>query len=320
MSENEVEIWDATKLSSYVCEMRGHYAMERHLQPNEPSEALAFGIAFHKAVEVWTQISQQPALDAVNAGKSAFLKVWEAELPQDLRDKLELEGNRRSIQNGFRLFEAFTRKFPIEMFDKIVATETPFTLYLGRSPRGRDISWSGILDRAVIWQGGLYYVDIKTSSYSLDDKFFSQFRLSSQMTGYTWAGRELQLGEFTGVMIQAVEVKIPATGIKLRKDGKPYAVQPRQVDDLLGVDIIPIIPEHIDEWKADTLQKIDDIYAARERKHWRRDRGEICNSYASASNPNGCPFKRICTAHPDLREGIIQENYKEKIWNPLNRQ
>lgn len=306
------EIWDATKLASYACERRGHYAMERHLRSNEPSEALAFGIAFHKAVEVWTKASIDDVTSAmtngtchrnpIEEGKAAFVEAWAANLPQDLQDKLELEGNRRSIANGYRLFEAFTRKFPIEMFDKIVATETPFTLYLGRTPSGHEVSWSGILDRAVIWQGGLYYVDIKTSSFPLDDRFFSQFRLSGQLYGYAWAGQELQLGEFTGVMIQAVEVKAPAK-----------TARGRTVEELLGVDIIPLLPEHIEEWKTDTLRKIDLIYEARERQSWTRNRGEICNSYT------GCPFRRVCLAHPDLREDIIKENYVEEEWNPLDR-
>lgn len=310
------EIWDATKLSSYACEMRGHYAMEKHWQPKESSEALAFGIGFHKAVEVWTQTLTQhddgPVIAIENA-KLAFAEVWERELPQEKRDSLELLGDRRSYANFVRLFEAFIRKFPIEMFDKIVATETPFTLPLGRTPAGRDISWSGILDRAVIWQGGLYYVDIKTSSYPLDDRFFAQFRLSGQMTGYAWAGHELSLGNFDGVMIQGVEVKIPQDGIKLTKAGVPYAKQGRQVLDLLGIDIIPILPEHIEEWKADTLRKIDLIHAARELQHWIRNRGELCNSF------NGCAFRRVCQAHPNAREAILQENYKQREWNPLER-
>jgi hypothetical protein len=199
------------------------------------------------------------------------------------------------------------------MYDRIVATETPFTLFLGKTPAGREISWSGILDRAVVWQDGLYYVDIKTSSYTIDDRFFSQFRLSGQMTGYAWAGRELGMGNFDGVMIQAVEVKVPQTEVKLKKDGTPYAKQARKVDELVGIDIIPIMPEHIEEWKRDTLQKIDDIYAARERGHWVRNRGELCNSYT------GCAFKRLCMAHPDSRERIIGEAYQERVWNPLKR-
>lgn len=324
---NEPEIWDNTKLSSYVdCMQKGHLGYEEHLTPKEPSEALAFGKGIHAMAEVWTKQSLEvprteegkllePLPDPMIAAKAAFLEIWNADLPLELREKLEFEGNRRSYANACRLFEAYTRKFPLEMYDKIVALETPFTLYLGRTPAGREISWSGILDRAVEWQGGIYYVDIKTSSYPIDDKFFSQFRFSSQMLGYCWAGQELSLGNFAGIMIQGIEVKNPQVGVKLKRDGTPYAKQGREAADLIGVDIIPILPEHIEEWKKMVLHRIDEIHAAREANYFPMAMGHACNVFGM-----GCEFRRICYAHPDLRERKKLELYDVKAWNPLVRE
>lgn len=310
-----MEIWDNTKLESYTCEMRGHYAMERHLVPKEPAEALAFGIGMHAARETWIKKSLQNDYEdnPVEAAKIAFKEAWEKELSFDVREVLEINGDRRSYANFCRLFDAYVNVFPITMYDKIIAIETPFTLYLGTTPKGVEISWSGILDLAVEWQGGLFYDDLKTSSYVIDDKFFSKFRLSGQLTGYAWAGQELGMGNFSGIMIHGIEVKVPQDGLKLKKDGTPYARQGRAVKDMIGVDIIPIRPEHIEEWKKDTLRKIDKIYEAREIKHWTRNRGEICNSFT------GCQFRKVCEAIPDLREGQIEQFYKTKVWNPLDR-
>lgn len=310
------EIWDNTKLESYTCEMRGYLAMERHLVPKEPADALAFGIGMHAARETWIKLqTQEPVLTAelaVVEAKKAFLVAWEKELPFDVREVLEINGDRRSYANFCRLFDAYVSVFPISMYDKIIAIETPFTLYLGTTPKGIEISWSGILDLAVEWQGGLFYDDLKTSTYAIDDKFFGKFRLSGQLTGYAWAGQELGIGNFSGIMLHGIEVKVPQDGVKLKKDGTPYARQGRAVKDMMGVDIIPIKPEHIEEWKVDTLRKIDRIMEAREIKHWTRNRGELCSSF------NGCAFRRICEAIPDLREKVIEENYKTREWNPLN--
>jgi hypothetical protein len=304
MAEVE-ELWDNTKLSAYMdCEMKGKLGYEEHLTPAEPSEALVFGEGIHKMVEVWTKQRMGSALEsaAIHLAKEAFLTVWEAGLPPELREKLEFEGNRRSYANACRLFEAYTRKFPLEMYDKIVATETPFTVPLGHTPAGREIQWSGILDRAVIWQGGLYYVDVKTSSYSLDERFFNTFRLSGQMLGYTYAGEKLSLGKFDGVMIQGIEVKAP-----------PKTARGRTVEELIQTDIIAITPEHVEEWRVNTLQKIDDIHRARERKHWVMNFGHACNNF------NGCAFKRICDAHPGVREQKKSLYYQQRVWNPLTR-
>lgn len=314
---NGVEVWDNTKLSSYSCLERGRLAHEAHWRSKRPNEALAFGEGFHKAVEIWTKarVAEQALPDevAVEQARAAFRQVWEKELPEDARQKLEIEGDRRSYANFQRLFAAFCRKFPIEMFDRIVATEIPFTLYLGKTPAGCEVSWSGILDRAVEWQGGLYYVDIKTTSYHLSDRFFAEFRLSGQMTGYAWAGEELGIGNFSGIMIQAVSTQTPQEGVKLKKDGTPYARQGKQVDDLIGCEILPVSGWRIEEWKRDTLQKIDDVRAARARGHWPKNWGEICNSFG------GCAFRSVCEASPEARAAQIEQWYEKRVWNPLER-
>jgi hypothetical protein len=268
----------------------------------------------HAAREMWIKEAMVGNdIQAILKAKQAFLAAWEKELPLEIREVLEFNGDRRSYANFCRLFDAYINKFPLSMYDKIVAIETPFTLYLGKTPRGNEISWSGILDLAVEWQGGLFYDDLKTSTYAIDDKFFGKFRLSGQLTGYAWAGQELGLGNFNGIMVHGIEVKVPQDGLKLKKDGTPYARQGRAVDAMIGVDIIPINPEHIEEWKVDTLRKIDKIYEAREIKHWTRNRGELCNSF------NGCQFRIVCEALPDLREGKIEQFYKTREWNPLDR-
>jgi hypothetical protein len=311
------EIWDNTKLQSYTCLMRGKYAMEEDLVGKEPQVALAFGIAFHKASEVWTHESitphELPTLNPVEQGKLAFKSVWEQELPLEVREKLEFEGDRRSYGNFCRLFEAYVRKFPIEMFDKIVATEQPFTIPLGITPRGRMVAWSGILDRAVLWQGGLYYVDIKTSSYPLN---VEKYRISGQMVGYAWAGQQLGVGQFDGIMIQGIEVKQAGDGqVKLKKDGTPYARQSKTADDLVQQDSFVVRQDQIEEWKRDTLQRIDDIYAARERNHWPMNRGTLCEGFGG----KGCEFRLLCEAPPELREGKKELFYGKRKWNPINR-
>lgn len=312
------DIWDWTKLNSYACMLRGHYAMEEHLVPKEPREALVFGIGLHKMAEVWTKVSlEQQQADCPNPmseAAKAFLVVWERELPLELREKLEMEGNRRSYANACRLFEAYTRKFPLEMFNKIVATEIPFTQYLGCTPNGRAVNWSGILDRVVEWQGNLYYVDIKTTSYPVDERFFDKFRYNGQMLGYAWAGEQLGYGNFGGIMVHGIEVKIPQEGIKLKKDGTPYARQGHQAMDLIQSDIITIYPNAIEEWKRKTLWKIDKIYEAREARYWEPDMGDLCTNF------DGCAFHRLCYSPIDLREIRKEEHYRVKPWNPFNRE
>lgn len=309
-----IETWDNTKLQAYVCEMKGKLSMEEHLVSNEPAEALEFGKAFHKAVEVWTRarMSGQPEHSSVELAKAAAKKLYEQNMPPEVMNNLSLLGDRRSIENLWVLFDLFTKRFPFEMYEEILAVETPFTLYLGKTPSGIDINWSGILDRAVKWNGLAYYVDFKTSSYALNDKFFSKFKLSGQMTGYAWAGQELGVADFDGIMVQGVEVKVPGQQ-RFKKNGEPYARAPRPSDEFIQMDTYPIHEEHIEEWKKDTLQKIDDIHRARERQHYIMNRGDLCNQF------NGCQFLKICEALPSMRESVKERDFHKREWNPLDR-
>ena len=86
--ENDIEVWDWTKLSAYLtCDTKGKLGFEDHLVPSEPSEALAFGIGIHKMVEVWThevlfnkveiEAGLAPTHEPLKAAEAAFLSIWE---------------------------------------------------------------------------------------------------------------------------------------------------------------------------------------------------------------------------------------------------
>lgn len=317
VSMPESFMFDNTKLQAYACKMRGKLAMEEHLVPVEGQEALAFGIGFHKAVELWTQaqLDGKAESEAFELGLEGFKGAWEKELSEEQRGMLEMGGSRRSWANFQVLFKQYTMTFPLSMFEGILAVETPFTLFLGRTPKGREISWSGVLDRVVKWQGGVYYTDLKTSTYALDDRFFNKFRMSSQLRGYVWAGHELGVADFDGAMVQGVEVQVPQHGVKLKKDGTPYARQGRTADKMCAMDVIPIDEWAVEEWKVSTLAKIDEIIDAREAGCWPMAMGELCEGFGG----RGCTYRKLCTLPPELREAEKAKWFRQREWNPLER-
>ena len=312
MDQNGREIWDASKLQAYLdCEQLGHLKYEEHLTGKTPSEAIVFGSGMHKAVEVWTQhhIQYQNPLfpritdeDAVKSAEAAFVEVWEAELPKEQRDMLELGLNRRSIANFRRLFGGYRKKFPLEMYDEIVSVEQSFTLPLGLTPEGREIWWSGVTDRILRWQSGLYYVDIKTSTYALDAAFFDKWKLSTQMLGYMWAGQQLIDEQFSGVMVQGVQVQAP------------LKTKVRAADELVQGEVIAFSQDQIEGWKRNVLAKIDDVHRARQRGYWVKNLSTRCSSYGS------CSMAMLCGAGDAAQAEIRkQQYYIERVWNPLQR-
>lgn len=307
----DYEMWDATKLKAYACLERGRLAHEQHLIPVEPAEALAFGTMLHKGVETWTQLAAvecRPESEAIAAAEQRALEVWEAELPLETRTMLELGGNRRSYANFKRLFAGFRRKFPLSMYERIIEVEKPFSLPLGQTRRGVPVAWCGRRDRVLQWQGGIYYTDIKTSTFSLDEDFFEKFKRSGQMIGYAWSARE-QLGmDFAGILIQAVQVQAP------------LKTKVRAADELCQADTIRISNTQIDEWKESTMSKIDRIHRARQEglssiayPSYDRDDGDLCQNYNRS-----CDFAKLCTAEPEARAAIAARLFKKRVWSPLN--
>lgn len=300
----EFEMWDATKLKSYSCMMRGKLEHEEHFIPKGPREAIAFGQALHKAVEVWTQksaIEGKTEGEAVIAGMDAAIHEWRKELPQEYRDGLELSGDRRSEANLLRLFDGFRQRFPLSQYEKIIECEKTFALPLGTTPQGVKVAWCGKRDRVVKPHGaGVQYVDVKTSTFGLDAGFFDQFRLSGQMLGYAWAG-QIELGlEFEAIVIQAVQVQAP-----LKTRSKSGA-------DLCGSDTIDISEEMIERWAKNTLMRIDAIHTARAQNYYPYDFGELCRSY---NRP--CPMSKICQSPESMWPIVKEENYIQRVWSPF---
>lgn len=299
------EVWDASKLQAYLdCEELGHLKYEEHLTGKTPSEAIAFGSGMHKAIEVWTQraLSNSNDVFSINRAEQAFIEVWEAELPKEQRDMLELVLNRRSIANFKRLFAGYRKKFPLEMYDEIVSVEQSFTLPLGTTPEGHEVWWSGVTDRIVRWQGGLYYVDIKTSTYALDAAFFDKWKLSTQMLGYTWAGQQLVNEPFSGVIVQGIQVQAP------------LKTKVKAADELVQGEVIAFQPEQIEAWKRNVLVKIDDIHRARDRGYYVKNLSTRCSSYGN------CSMAMLCNAG-DVAQAEFrkQQYYIQRVWNPLER-
>jgi hypothetical protein len=268
-----------------------------------------FGGAFHRAAEDWTnaRIAGIADSEAIAKGEAAFIAAWEAGIPEEVRSKLEIDGNRRSVTNFRRLFKGYRERFPIESYTEIHGCEIPFTYYLGKTPvTGVDVYWSGVLDRIVTWMEGVYYRDTKTTSFSLDEDFFDQFKLSGQMKGYVWAGQQRfgkELGQFAGVVVEGVKVE------------GPLKTKVRDPKDLVQGEVIPIEQAHIDEWVVDTLWRIDHVHQVRERGHYTMNSGDLCKQFRG-----GCAYRRICTALPHSRDLIKAEHYHKRVWSPFNKE
>lgn len=298
------EQWDNTKLSAWLnCEQQGYYGhgyKGTGIVPKEPAIALAWGQAFHKAVETWCN-EPDAGLDYYEA---VFRGVYESLLPFDARNVLELKQDRHSIYNARRLLAAYIQKFVQSLYAPVVA-ERPFKEFLGLAG-DTIIEWCGIIDRIVRYEDSFYGVELKTTSSYINENWRNQFNTSGQLKGYTWAGRQLYGDKFAGIIVHGVEKAAPP------KPG--YEKRARKPEELISaVGPIEFSPRIIQDWVENTLTKIEEIHRKLALGKFLRNDGDACNAY----NFHGCAYRGICGADPSIRQQILEENYVQRVWNPL---
>lgn len=297
------ENWDNTKLSSWQnCEQQGWYAhgyQGTGIVSSERSIALAWGAAFHAMVEKWCR---EPEI-SYEVYEQEFHKVFISLYDPVKIDILELQKDRHSVANASRLFREYQSRFPLELY-KTIRVEEPFRLLLGQAG-DRLIYWTGILDRIVQFQERIYFLELKTSSYRIDEKWAKQFRTSGQLRGYVWAGQQLLGKEFDGAIIHGVEKGvIPKILSRARK-----------VSELIGaIGPLEILQGMVDEWKENTLRKITLINQKLESNSLlNMNLGDACNAYSF----QGCPYRDLCGSTPEMRPQIIAERFRKRRWDPL---
>ena len=302
-----IEIFDNHKVTTYSdCEFKGWLGFEQGegssyntgYTPKTSNTPLAFGLGMHKMNEDWSR----DVMEGVNTdGKDyadSFRVDWERELPIEMRENLELMGDKHSVVNAVRLFQLYQRRFPPDLYEP-VSVEQEFSLPLEENSK---LKWSGILDKVVRHRGGLYFLEFKTSTYSIDEKFFLPFRTSQAIRGYTWAGQQSLGEDFRGTIVHGVCKRIPAK--------KPRTLTP---DDYLGAEEITMLPSQLEEWRVNTIHKIDNIHRMRQDGYWIKDLGNACNLY------NGCEFREVCGAAPESQQAMLDMGYKLSTWNPLGK-
>lgn len=255
--------------------------------------ALAFGIHLHTLLQTWHQLTET----GVDKHTSLIRVVKLAGL---LGETLPPGDTARTKETLVRSIVWYLDQFwedkavTVKRAGGLPAVEyhfqLPFMLY-----NDQVVYVCGHIDRLVTWQNQVYVCDYKTTKYSLDGRFFDQFKPSTQMALYTTACHLIahqtsDLPSAHGVIIDGVQLGVNFTR---------FARQ-----------IVPYSLEEIDEY-------IQDL------KHWITQAMNACKAKVfpaneeSCSKYSGCHFRDICSKPPARREIFLNGNYVKRVWNPL---
>lgn len=304
MSEHssEVRTYDNMALNTFQqCQQKYEYFIEQSIVPEGQGEALGFGIALHSGRESYKRRIMEGVKhhDAIEDGVQAYEASWHKEMPVWMKD-VKKDGNRRGLKNGGRLLRGYLAKYG--QATRPLYIEVPFAVYVGDADDGIPIIATGIIDEICEYQGQVYVLDLKTTTYEPTPDYFMGFRTSSAMMGYCVAVEETTGRPCAGAMIDAVWVR------------NIHSRSPRaniQLQDHFKSDIISYTTEQLDEWKQNVKATVEDITTAKKRNFYRRNWGDACKNYG------GCEYRKICGATPAIRNTIIRNDYKKSVWNPL---
>lgn len=285
--------WDSTSLGALKqCPRKYYYTIVQGWRPKGESIHLTFGIAYHSALETYDK-AKAKGLDHEQATIEA-VRFCLAFKDTDKADK------DYSIKNRFTLTRAvvwYLDKYQEDPARTLIldngkpAVELSFRFGTGhQAPDGEEIFLCGHLDRVCEFGDDVYVMDRKTTKSAMSDYFMQQFSPNNQMTLYSIAGQVISSRAIRGVIIDAVQL-----AVGFSRYARAFATRTQA---------------QLDEWLKDFLDytKLAGHYA--EQQHWPQN-DTACDKFG------GCPFRKICSADPGVRELYLKSDFERKPWDPL---
>lgn len=286
--------WDSTSIGLFkTCPRKYYYSIVLGYEPRVMAPPLAFGIALHKVFETWHKLL------ASDAERHTAL-IETVRLAGLLGEKLPPGDTARTKESLVRSVVWYLEQFwedkavtVIQQNGKPVVEynfQLPFMDYLGL-----EIIICGHLDRMVAWQGQVYISDYKTTKYQLDNRFFSQFKSSTQMPLYLTAchiiaERFADLPSAHGVIIDGIQL-----GVNFTRCAR---------------HVVEFSLEEINEYIVDLQYWIKQAMDACAKDYFPQNT-ESCQKYS------GCQYLEICSKSPARRDLFLNGNFVRRVWNPL---
>ena len=285
--------WDSTSIGLFkTCGRKYNWAIVQGYVPRTMPPPLAFGIHLHTLLQTWHNLVES-GIDK----NTAFMRV--TRLAGLLGETLPEGDSARTKETLVRSIVWYLDVYyndaakTVRRADGKAAVEQHFMLPF-LEHKGQTVYICGHLDRLVTWQGQTFCCDYKTTKYSLDGRFFEQYKPSIQMSLYVVASH----------LISQQNTDIPTAhgiivdGIQL---GTNYTRFARQ--------IIPYSLEEVDEFIVNLqhwiIQAMDTSQA-----------GIFLPNETACGNYSGCHFREICSKPPARRQVFLDGNFTKRIWDP----
>lgn len=302
---------DNTALEAYMtCPRKFYYGMVLHRRGRGgQSPALAYGTVWHSILEAHYKTGGD-----VKAVTDAAVANWQ---PHDNPE------DHRTLQRAISEYGQFLAKYGDHDTETRLCGTTVGYPDVPLVENATEVWWEGALhpytgkiDRIFEHQG-LYFVEDHKTTSALGPTYFRQFDPSNQMMGYAWLAQRLSGLPIAGVRINAHAVLKGSSkferqtimfsderleewsrnlNVWVGRMADSYdALQPPPVEHLVGM--MPHDPPDLDTLALSAFPH---------------------NFQACAGKYGQCVYTDVCTYPARMRGRILEAEFEEHPWNPLN--
>lgn len=296
---------DNTALDAFMrCPRLYYYSMvlnRRIRTGGSLSPALAYGTCWHAIMEAHYKTGGD-----INAVTDAAVAAWKPH--QDPEDHRTLQRCVTEYGNFLKFYGTFEQEITgwgqSVGWPETPVVEIPIELWWP----GALHPYTGKIDRVYQHQG-LYYVEDHKTTSQLGASYFRQFDPSNQMMGYAWLA-QLQTGfPIAGVRISAHAVLKASS--KFQRETIMFSQERLQEWGRNYNEWVKKIEESYIRHNNAVNFPVDDDPQAGELTAWPH------NYNACATKYGQCTYTGVCTFDASMRPKILEAEFEEQPWNPL---
>lgn len=290
--------WDSTSMGALkTCGRYYQYTIIEGWTPRSESVHLKFGLLYHQALEhyhVCKAQGQDHESSLRSVVRKALMDTWDSALRRPWFSDHKQKNRETLLRSIVWYLDQFG---PVDPFQTVLlangkpAVELTFRFQTTYSMMtGEPVLWCGHLDRMGTWNDNTYIIDAKTTTGTLDERFFAKFSPDNQFSGYTMAGQVVYSTPVKGIVVDGAQIAVTFSRFQ------------RQ--------IIMRHPEVLQEWYSNLA------YYLRAAEQYATDNYWPMNE-KSCQNYGGCPFIGVCSKPPAIRQTWLNADFQRRVWDPL---
>lgn len=180
-----------------------------------------------------------------------------------------------------------------------VSGAVPLTAY-----RDVPIFYAVRIDLPVLWDGGVFILDWKTTSV-MGQSFWDDLRVSPQLVGYCWAFEQLTGTRPLGFCVSAIRTNQPPQRPRSGTIENWWTETFQRNREYVS-------PEMLADWHSNTLELVSEFFYHFERRSFPMKRAWCVGKYGR------CQFYEVCSCIPSTRAEMLgSSQFTSYDWSPL---